>query len=63
MSRAPSKFRQRDVTAAVKAIEAAGHPVRRVRISHDGDIDIEIGTPADPPPTPPTNPWDEVLTR
>jgi hypothetical protein len=63
MSRAPSKFRQRDVTAAVKAVEAAGHLIRRVRISHDGDIDIEIGTPAEPVPPPPTNPWDEVLTR
>ena len=44
MSRAPSKFRQRDVTAAVKAVEASGHPVRKVRISHDGDIEVEIGT-------------------
>lgn len=43
MSRAPSKFRQRDVTAAVKAVEASGHPVRKVRISHDGDIEVEIG--------------------
>jgi hypothetical protein len=63
MSRAPSRFRQRDVTAAVKAVEASGHPVRRVRISHDGDIEVEIGTPTDPPPTTPANPWDEVLTR
>lgn len=63
MSRAPSKFRQRDVTAAVKAVEAAGHPVRRVKISHEGDIEVEIGTPADPPPDVPVNPWDEVLTR
>jgi hypothetical protein len=63
MSRAPSKFRQRDVTAAVKAVEAAGHPVRRVKISHDGDIEVEIGTPADDPPAAPANPWDEVLTR
>lgn len=63
MSRTPSKFRQRDVTAAVKAVEAAGHPVRRVKISHEGDIEVEIGTPADPPPAVPANPWDEVLTR
>jgi hypothetical protein len=68
MSRAPSKFRQRDVTAAIKAVEAAGHPIRRVRISRDGDIEIEIGTPADPQPADPlpaapANPWDEVLRQ
>jgi hypothetical protein len=63
MSRAPSKFRQRDVTAAVRAVEASGHPVRRVRISHDGDIEVEIGTPAEPVPAAPANPWDEVFTR
>jgi len=61
MSRAPSRFRQRDVTAAIKAVEAAGYPVRYVRISRDGDIEIEIGTPAELPT--PINPWDVVLTR
>jgi len=63
MSRAPSKFRQRDVTAAVKAVEASGHPVRLVRISHAGDIEVEIGTPVEPTPVAPVNPWDEILTR
>ena len=64
MSRAPSKFRQRDVTAAVKAVEAAGYPVRYVRISRDGDIEIEIGTPAEHLPAPaPINPWDVVFSR
>jgi len=61
MSRAPSRFRQRAVTAAIKAVEAAGYPVRYVRISRDGDIEIEIGTPAELPT--PINPWDVVLTR
>jgi len=64
MSRAPSKFRQRDVTAAIKAVEAAGHPIRYVRISRDGDIEIEIGLPAEQTPVPvPVNPWDEVFSR
>jgi hypothetical protein len=47
----------------VKAVKASGNPVRRVRISAEGDIEVEIGTPAEPPPTVPANPWDEVLTR
>lgn len=38
MARAPLTFRQRDVTAAIKAAEAAGKEVFGVRISRDGTI-------------------------
>lgn len=38
MSKAPSTFRQRDVTAAIRAMEAAGHEVERVEIGRDGKI-------------------------
>jgi len=43
MSRGPATFRQRDVTAAVKAVVAAGCPVMRVRIGKDGEITVEVG--------------------
>jgi hypothetical protein len=38
MSRGVCTFRQRDVTAAVKAVIAAGVPVERVEIDKDGKI-------------------------
>ena len=38
MARAKLTFRQRDVTAAIRAMEAAGHAVDRVEISPDGRI-------------------------
>lgn len=45
MSRGPSTFRQRDVTAAVKAITAAGIEVARVEIGKDGKIVVFTGKP------------------
>ncbi len=36
MSRAPSTFRQRDLTAAVKAMVAAGQKLTRVEVDKDG---------------------------
>jgi hypothetical protein len=40
MSRAPSKFRQNDVTRAVKAVAAAGVDIARVEIDKTGTIRI-----------------------
>jgi hypothetical protein len=40
MPRAKLTFRRRDVTAAVKAFEAAGHVVGRVEIAPDGSISV-----------------------
>lgn len=42
MARAPLTFRQRDITAAIKAVAAAGHTVARVEITKDGRILIEV---------------------
>jgi phenylpyruvate tautomerase PptA (4-oxalocrotonate tautomerase family) len=43
MPRARCTFRQRDVTAALKAAVAAGVPVRGVKISPEGAIEVVIG--------------------
>ena len=43
MSRAPCTFRQRDLTAAVKAVVAAGCEVARVEVDKDGKIVVVTG--------------------
>jgi hypothetical protein len=45
MARAPSTFRQADVTKAVKAVRAAGVDVLRVELARDGRIVIVTGEP------------------
>jgi hypothetical protein len=50
MSRAPCTFRQRDVTAAIKAVVAAGLTVARVRIGRDGSIEVVPKADDDDPP-------------
>jgi len=48
MARAPSAFRQQDVTRAVKAVTAAGVHIARIEIDKAGKIVIITGggTPA-----------------
>lgn len=60
MARVRLTFRQRDVTAAIKAVEAAGHVVARIEIDQDGKIVIVPVTPG-ALAAEPTNPWDEVF--
>jgi hypothetical protein len=43
MARAPSKFRQADVTRAVKGALAAGVEVREVLVDTDGKIRVIAG--------------------
>lgn len=41
MSKSPSTFRQRDMSAAVKAVKAAGCVVSRVIVDRQGRIVVE----------------------
>ena len=47
MARAPSTFRQQDVTKAVKAVAAAGVHIARVEIDKTGKIVIITADPTD----------------
>jgi len=62
MGRAPSTFRQLDVTKAVKAVAAAGVGIVRVEIDKAGKITIiaATGTELDKG-TAGDNEWDTVL--
>ena len=61
MARAPSTFRQQDVTRAVKAVAAAGVHIARVEIDKSGKIVIitadATGRPAE---TKEANEWDRM---
>jgi hypothetical protein len=58
MARAPSKFRQGDVTRAVKGAIAAGVQVREVLVDTDGRIRVIAGKSGIVPIG--TNEWDDV---
>jgi len=62
MARGPSTFRQRDLTAAVKAVLAAGREVARAEIDKTtGNIVLEIGKAQERPDEDTrSNEWDTV---
>jgi hypothetical protein len=61
MARAPSTFKQQDLTRALKAARAAGVSIARFEIEN-GKIVIVTGKPAVTEDNATnTNPWDEVL--
>ncbi len=61
MPRAPSTFRQQDVTRAVKALAAAGVYIARIEIDKAGKIVIIAGGETNKPgQTTEANEWDRV---
>lgn len=66
MARAPSTFKQGDVTKAVKAVVAAGVGVTRVEVGADGRIVVVTGKPqtageGDGENGSGGNPWDTII--
>jgi hypothetical protein len=55
--RGPCTFKQRDVTAAVRAVAKAGVEVTGVKIAPDGSIVVSVGRGAEPVPE---NEWDNI---
>jgi hypothetical protein len=61
MARAPSTFRQQDVTRAVKAVVAAGLRVAGVKVSAQGDIEVvTTDERMQDSPTQGGNEWDRI---
>jgi hypothetical protein len=60
MARAPSIFRQQDVTKAIKATKAAGVDIVRIEIAKDGRIAIITATEAARIGAEEENSWDRV---
>ena len=60
MSRAPSTFRQQDVTRALKAVAAAGVNIARIEIDKSGKIIIITAGAGEPGETTEANEWDRV---
>jgi hypothetical protein len=60
MARAPSTFRQKDLTKAVKAVVAAGLRVASAKVNlKTGEIEVKM-EPDDPQANhPKANPWDQ----
>lgn len=62
MSRGPCTFRQRDLTAAVKAAQAAGLCIVKVEVDRDGKISVVAGSKTVAEPANDTsNEWDDLL--
>jgi hypothetical protein len=62
VSRGPQTFRQRDVTAALKAAKAAGCEVERIEVGKDGRIIVILANVKGHEQTGGArNEWDEIF--
>jgi hypothetical protein len=61
MARGDCTFRQRDLTAAIKAAAKSGAAVARVEVRRDGTIVVIMGEPS-PATVPDSNMGDECYT-
>jgi hypothetical protein len=59
MARGRLAFKQRDLTRAVRAVCAAGTPVKRVEINREGKIVVFVGKPEQQDDTE-GNEWDKI---
>ena len=59
MARSPLTFRQRDLIAAIKCIEATGNRVSRVEIG-EGRVVVVVAKSGEDT-SPPSNEWDQIL--
>lgn len=57
--RGPANFRQRDLTAAIKAMEAAGKKLGRIEVGKDGGFIIIPSHESAEPVGADANEWDE----
>ncbi|HEX7873963.1 MAG TPA: hypothetical protein VF475_13695 [Sphingobium sp.] len=60
---AQARFRQADVTRAMKAAKRAGYPAVRIEIDRAGKITILASGEDAALPAPAANPWDEVYDQ
>jgi hypothetical protein len=58
MARAACTFRQRNVTRAIRAVEAAGKKIKKVEVDKDGKVVIEIAQDDDDAGDSDRNEWD-----
>lgn len=61
MPRGRATFRERDVAAAIRAVERTGNKVSRVEIGPDGSLVLVLASAAAGEHDP--NEWDEVLRK